>query len=82
MSDLASPWEILSELIAAKNSDELTKFIDNLNPPGGHKLPFPTRKNKIKGEVTMKSNSLSLFLGVIILTGFVVLSGCGQTDKQ
>ena len=39
-------------------------------------MPFPTQKNKIKGEVTMKSNPLSLFLGIVILTGFVVLSGC------
>ena len=32
MSDLTSPWETLSELIAAENSVELTKFIDTLSP--------------------------------------------------
>jgi hypothetical protein len=33
MIDLTSPWEMLSELIAAGNSDELIKFIDTLSPP-------------------------------------------------
>jgi len=32
MSDLTPPWETLSELIAAENSVELTKFIDTLSP--------------------------------------------------
>jgi magnesium transporter len=33
MSELTSPWEMLSELIAAGNSVELIKFIDTLSPP-------------------------------------------------
>ena len=32
MSDLSPPWETLSELIAAGNSVELTKFIETLSP--------------------------------------------------
>jgi magnesium transporter len=32
MNHLASPWEMLSRLIAAENSGDLTKFIDTLSP--------------------------------------------------
>lgn len=32
MSNITAPWEKLSELIAAENSDALTKFIETLSP--------------------------------------------------
>ena len=37
MSDLISPWEILSQLIAAEDSTESIKFIDTLSLAVGDK---------------------------------------------